>query len=95
MVESTPEAGTPEAVGQEVGAVISYFAHVGAAVVDVAKGSLKLGDTIWIKGHTTDFKQAVDSMQIDHKPVTEAKRGDQVGLQVSERVRRHDRVYKL
>lgn len=86
---------TPEAVGQEIGAVVGYFAHVGAAVIDIKKGALKVGDTIWVKGHTTDLKQTVDSIQVDHKPVTEATPGQQVGLKVSDRVRRHDLVYKL
>lgn len=85
----------PDAVGQEIGAVIGYFAHVGAAIVELKKGGLKAGDTIWIKGHTTNLKQTVDSIQVDHKPVTEATTGQQVGLKVNDRVRQHDLVYKL
>jgi len=81
--------------GQEIGLVEGYFAHVGAAVILLTHGSLQVGDTIWIKGHTTDMKQAVDSMQRDHAPVSVASPGDEVGIKVSGRVRRHDRVFKL
>lgn len=89
-----PEAA-PEIQGEEVGVVIGYFVHVGAAVVEITRGELKVGDMIWVKGHTTDLKQTVDSIQVDHQAVTEAKRGQQVGLKVQDRVRRHDRVYRL
>ena len=88
-------AETPEVAGQEVGVVVGYFSHVGAAVIEVTQGKLKLGDTIWIKGHTTDLKQTVDSMQIERQAITEASPGKQVGLKVKDRVRRNDRVYKI
>jgi putative protease len=57
-------------------------------------GSLKVGDKIYIKGHTTDMELVVNSMQIDNKNVTEAKKGDSVGIKVPDRVRRGDVVYK-
>ncbi|MBI4388395.1 MAG: hypothetical protein HY582_05075 [Candidatus Omnitrophica bacterium] len=78
-----------------MGKVTHYFPHVEAAVVVLKKGGLKVGDSILIKGHTTKFKQSITSMQIDRTPITEAKKGDEIGLQVSERVREHDQVFKL
>jgi len=79
---------------QIVGEVTHYFPHVSAGVVKLS-GGLKLGDMIRIKGHTTDFKQTVDSLQINHVIVNEAKRGDEIGLKAKDRVRIGDLVYKL
>ncbi len=79
---------------ERVGKVTHYFPHVAAAVVVVGKGSLAAGDRILIKGHTTRFEQTVQSMQIDHTPISQAKKGDEIGLQVVQRVREHDAVYK-
>ena len=64
-----------------------------AAVIKL-KASLTTGDLVKIKGHTTDFKQAVTSMQVDHVPVDQAKKGQEIGLLVDSRVRQHDIVYK-
>ena len=79
---------------EEVGRVSSFFAHPSVAVVDLT-APLKVGDTVYLKGHTTDFQQTVDSLQIDRAPVQEAQAGASVGLQVKERCRKHDVVYKL
>ncbi len=79
---------------KEIGRVFTYFTHVGVAGIELL-GTLKVGDTIHIKGHTTDFQQKVDSIQIDNKPVEEAKKGDSIGIKVSERVRPGDRIYKV
>ena len=81
-------------LGKPLGIVTGYFAHVRAAVLKL-KGPLALGDAIWIKGHTTDLKQTVNSLQMDCQPITSAKRGQEIGLQVNDRARRGDRVYKL
>ena len=77
-----------------VGRITHYFGHVEAAAIELT-GSLKVGDTIHIKGHTTDFTEVIDSMQIENKPITEAKKGDVIGIGVKERVRPHDTVYKI
>ena len=77
-----------------VGAITHYFPHVRAAVVKV-KIPLKVGDSIKIKGHTTDFTQNVESMQIDRTAIESAKKGQEIGLLVNSRVRRHDIIYKL
>ena len=56
---------------------------------------MKVGDTIQVKGATTDFNQEIDSMQVDHNSVEEAKAGDAIGLKVKDKVREHDKVYKV
>lgn len=86
---------TKKAKGKKnvIGIVTHYFPKVRAAVVKL-KVPLSVGDTVKIKGHTTDFTQAVSSMQIDHVPVNQAKKGAEIGLLVNSRVRRKDTVYK-
>lgn len=76
-----------------IGVVTHYFPKVNAGVIKL-KSPLKVGDTIKIKGHTTDFTQTITSMQIDHVPINEAKKGDEIGLLVNSRVRRRDKVIK-
>lgn len=78
----------------EIGTVSDFFARPVVAGVELT-AELKLGDRIHISGHTTDLELTVDSMEINNVPVTEAKAGDAVGIKVSERVRRGDRVYKV
>jgi putative protease len=77
-----------------IGKVSDFFAHPVVAGIELT-GTLKVGDTIHIKGHTSDMEIAVDSMQIDNANVDEAKAGDAIGVKVSERVRRGDIVYKV
>lgn len=79
---------------EEIGRVMDYFARIGVAGIDLT-GSLRVGDRIRIRGHTTDFEQVVESMQIEHEPVQEAKAGDKIGIKVQERCRGGDRVYKI
>ena len=78
----------------EIGRVSDFFAHPVVAGIELT-GKLKLGDTIHIKGHTTDLEMTVDSLQIDRVDVTDAKAGDAIGIKVPERVRRGDHVYKV
>ncbi len=80
---------------EKIGEVTHYFPHVKAAAVMILKNSLKAGDGIYIKGHTTDFKEKVNSMQLDRVPLEEGKKGQEVGLLVKSRVRIGDSVYKL
>ncbi len=70
------------------------FAGRGGAWIQLS-ASLKLGDRIHIKGHTTDIECAVESMQINNVDVKEAKAGDAVGIKLTDRVRRGDTVYKV
>jgi putative protease len=79
---------------QEVGKITHFFPKISVAVIEVTAGSLKKGDTIHIKGATTDFSQQIDSMQVDHDSVEEAKEGTAIGMKLKEPVREHDLVYK-
>ena len=79
---------------KEIGKVSDFFARPVVAGIEMS-GSVKLGDKIHIKGHTTDMEFIVDSMQINNVNVTEAKAGDSVGIKVDDRVRRGDTVYKV
>jgi translation initiation factor IF-2 len=79
---------------QEIGKVMDFFARPVVAGIDMS-GALKVGDTIHIKGHTTDIEMVVASMQIDNTNVNEAKKGQSVGIKVPDRVRAGDTVYKV
>jgi translation elongation factor EF-1alpha len=79
---------------ERVGVVNDYFAKIGVAGIDL-EGTLRAGDTIHIKGHTTDIEQAVDSLQVEHEQVPEAKKGDAIGIKVKDRCRGGDVVYKV
>ena len=80
-------------------AIIIYMRKVNLSLLEWAaviklKAPLAIGDTIKIKGHTTDFTQGITSMQIDRTPINQAKKGQEIGLLVNSRVRQHDLVYK-
>ena len=72
-----------------------YFSQVSVAVVRLESGSLRVGDTIHVTGHTSDFRQRVESLQIEHQPVSEVSAGQEFGLKVTEHAREHDIVYKV
>lgn len=80
---------------EEVGVITHYFPKVDAAVVKLTKGALSIGDRIVIKGHTSDFKEKVGSIQLDHVPIQNAEKGMEIGLKVKSKVREHDVVYKI
>ncbi len=79
---------------ERIGVVKDYFARIGVAGIDL-EGSIRVGDTIHIKGHTTDLEQPVESIQIEHEQVEEAKAGDAIGIKVQDRCRDGDVVYKV
>ncbi len=79
---------------ERVGVVKDYFAKIGVAGIDL-EATLRAGDTIHIKGHTTDLEQVVESLQIEHDQVEEAKAGDAIGIKVGDRCRHGDLVYKV
>jgi hypothetical protein len=72
--------------------LLIFFDKAGVAVIEL-EGILKVGDEIQIKGATTDFEQKVDSIQVEHKNIESAKKGDAVGLKVKEKVRLNDLVF--
>ena len=78
----------------EIGKVSDFFARPVVAGIELT-ATLKQGDKIHIKGHTTDMELIVDSMQIDNVDVTQAKAGDAIGIKVNDRVRRGDTIYKV
>lgn len=79
---------------EKIGTVIKFFSKIGVAAIQL-EGTLNVGDTIHIQGHTTDFTQGVDSMQIENESVDTAGPGADVGIKVQDRVRDHDTVYKV
>lgn len=78
-----------------IGFVSNYFSKISVAAVEITDGILSVRDTLHFLGHTTNFESPVQSMQINHQSVTEAKQGDSVGIKVPERVREGDKVYKI
>ena len=77
-----------------VGVVTHYYGHLSVAAVKL-EVALSVGQTIRILGHTSDFRQRVDSIQIEHEMVQEAVGGDEIGLKVTQHAREHDVVYRV
>jgi GTPase len=77
----------------EIGRITHFFTKISVAVIELTT-PLAVGDTILIKGPSTDFEQVVESMQIEHNDVQKAKAGQSIGLKVAQRVRENDMVYK-
>ena len=80
---------------QEIGAVTHYFGKIGVAALKITDGELRVGDTIHVKGHTSDFTQTVDSMQVENESIEVARVGDEIGMKIAEYVRENDAVYKV
>jgi translation elongation factor EF-Tu-like GTPase len=80
---------------EQIGLISNFFSKISVAAIQITAGELKVGDTIKIKGSTTDLTQTIDSMEIDRKPVQSARAGASVGVKVKERVRPSDLVYKV
>ena len=82
--------------GDRVGVVTHYFGHLSVAVVKLDPGTtLRVGDNIHVKGHTSDFAQRVDSLQVGHAAVEQVGPDDDFGLKVVDHAREHDVVYKV
>ncbi|MFH1353655.1 MAG: translation elongation factor-like protein [bacterium] len=79
---------------KEIGSVSHYFGHVSVAAINLTD-ELKVGDKIHITGHSEDFMQVVSSLQIEHSKVAVAKPGDDIGVQVQQKVHPGDKVYKV
>jgi hypothetical protein len=80
---------------KEIGRVTHFFPKISVAVIEITTDSLKIGETIHIKGHTSDFTQPVESLQLEHQSIPEAKKGGSAGLKVKEPVREGDLVFKV
>jgi len=79
--------------GQSIGSVTRYFGHLSVAAVTLTD-TLRVGDRIHIRGHTTNVEQSVDSMEVEHAKVDSAGPGDDVALQVTDHVREHDKIFR-
>ena len=79
---------------KEIGYISKYFGQISVAAIEITAEELNIGDTIHIKGHTTDLNMEVNSIQIEHETVETAKKGDSIGIKVTEKARRKDKVYK-
>ena len=79
----------------EVGKVVDYFQKIGVVAIDLTSEEVKKGDVLHFVGHTTDFTQKVESIQIEHGSVDQASAGSSIGIKVKERVRTHDKVFKV
>lgn len=77
-----------------VGEISHFFPKINVAVIEV-KAPLKVGDKVSIEGPTTNFQQKIDSMEVEHKKVKAAKKGESIGMKVAEKVRERDLVYKV
>ncbi len=99
LVEPGPPPGVvppveePATNEEALGTVTHYYSHLGVVVVQLNKGTLKTGDMIHVKGHSTDFIQKVESMEYEHQHVDQASAGQSVGLKVVDHAREHDIVY--
>ena len=80
---------------QLIGKVTHYFSKVRVAAIEITDGELHVGDTVHFVGHTSNFTQKIDSMQVDRAPVQVAKVGDQIGVVVAEHAREHDQVFRV
>jgi len=76
-----------------IGTVEKYFGKIGVAAIRITNGEMKVGDKIHIKGHSTDFEQTVDSMQVEHATVQKAGPGTDVGIKVKEKVHEKDTIF--
>ena len=84
----------PKPKEELVGKVTHYFPKVRAGVVKLNK-PLNLGESVHIKGHTTDFIQKINSLQINNAPVKRGVKGKEVGFGSRKRVRKHDKIYRI
>lgn len=82
---------------EEIGRITHYFAKINVGILEMTKenGELSIGDTIHIKGFSTDFYQNIESMQLDHSPVESVKSGDLVGLKLDHTARVKDLVFRV
>ena len=80
---------------KEIGHISHYFDHISVAAIEVTDDTIKVGETLHFKGHTTDFEMQVESLQIEHESISEAKAGDSIGIKVPEKVRIGDKVFKV
>lgn len=79
----------------EIGAVRHFFDKISVVVIELTAGDLAIGDTIHIKGHTTDVTMTVETLQIEQDKLTKAVKGQSVGTKIPGKAREHDKVFKV
>lgn len=84
-----------EAEEKLIGRMTHYYSHLKVGIIELTDADLNLGDVIHVKGTHTDFKQTVDSLQLEHQNVSHAEKGKSVGVKVKEKAREHDRVFRV
>ena len=84
-----------EQVGEKIGEITHFFSKISVGIIKISEGSLKVGDKIMIKGFTSNVEQGIESMQLNHQNIQEAKVGDEIGIKVSDIVRAGDVVFKI
>jgi hypothetical protein len=101
-VSPAPPAATPVGLSaqptsqeERIGVVTHYYSHLSVATMRLESGTLRVGDVIHIRGHTTDFTQRVESLEVNHAPANEVGPNDDFGLKVVDHAREHDVVYKV
>jgi hypothetical protein len=92
MPSQPAQSAPPE---ERIGFVTHYYSHVSVATLRLESGRLRVGDVIHIRGNTTDFSQKVESLEVNHAPVTEVGPNDDFGLKVVEHAREHEVVFKV
>jgi len=80
---------------EKIGEVMKFFSKPSVAAVKITAGELRVGDTVRFNGHTTDFEDTIQSMEIDNKQIEKATVGDYIGVKVSDRVRPGDEVFRV
>ena len=78
-----------------IGSISNYFSNIAVATFEIESGKLKVGDTVHIKGYTTDITETVCSIQTEHEMIETAKKGDDIGIKVSQKVRGGDKVFVI
>jgi hypothetical protein len=91
----TPQPAAAAPAVPRLGIVTHFYGHANAAIVRIESGEIRVGDMLRFIGHTTDFEQRVDRIELEHAQVPFARAGQEVGVQVRERVREHDEVRKV
>ncbi len=79
---------------KKIGNVTHYYDHLGVGIVKLA-GPLANGDSIKIVGHGKEFTQVISSMQLEHQVLTSAKKGQEIGIKLDQKVKDGDVVFKV
>jgi len=78
---------------KEVGKITHWYDKLGVAVLNL-ESALKVGDKVKVKKGEEEFEETISSMQVDHKDVSSAKKGDEVAVKFSQKAREGALIYK-